>query len=137
MKLNEFNNNTDRFYQLRIVTEQAIDNLDINDINTGVLITTDYAINNPIQINGTINKKEINIIPINSQLLQYNYNSNNLINNNCLQIMGGLDYFYWITIKIYNFYNSNKKNTKKMKLKYHSISLIYNLLNIHILITYP
>ena len=109
INVDEFNNNTDRFYQLRIVTQHAIDNLDIND-NTGVLITTDSTINNPIQINGTINKKEINVIPINSQLLQYNSHSNNLINNNCLQIIGGLDSF--IGLQLRSIINSNSNTNE-------------------------
>ena len=105
INVDEFNNNTDRYYQLRLVTDEAIDNLDIMD-NTGVLLTTtNDIIKTPMRINGTVTKKEINVIPLNSDLIDYNSDSNNLINNNTLQIIGGIDKFIGLQLK--SIINSN------------------------------
>ena len=109
INVDEFNNNTKRHYQLRIVDDDAIDNRDIND-NTGVIMTTTDNVNNSICIDGTNKKKEINVVPINSDLLLYNSNNDNLINNNCLKIIGGIDKYIGLQVRsvINNNSNSNE-----------------------------
>lgn len=104
INVDEINNNTKRHYQLRIVNDDAIDNRDIND-NTGVFITTSNTIDNSICIDGTNKKKEINVVPINSDLLFYNSDNNNLINNNCLKINGGIDKY--IGLQLSSIINNN------------------------------
>ena len=104
INVDEYNNLEKRLYQLRLVNDLAIDNLSSSN-NDGILLTTAGSETNksPIVIEPEPGKKkEINVLPINPDLIDYNSDPNNLINNNTLQIIGGIDKFIGLQLKSIN-----------------------------------
>jgi hypothetical protein len=111
INVDEYNNDTDRYYQIRIVDDSAIstdliNNNTIDNDDTGLLFksNSDFTNTECLKISGSVdNKKEINVMQITSIMgLPYPPISNLYNNSTLLQIQGGLDKFIGLQLKSLN-----------------------------------
>jgi len=121
INVDEYNNNKDRYYQLRIVDDSAINvnlinNDTIDDNDTGLLFKSNSNFTDTdtecLKIPGSIsNRKEINVMQITSITAPNPILSNLYNNSTLLQIQGGLDKFIGLQLKSLNEHSIHNEVT--------------------------